>query len=447
MSKNRLNLNFQLESAADRAEYVNTYMAALPFEPSAAELETISNYILWGKTDSGKNLQQEKVIELKKWTADPVESLEGLLEQPGFLEANLRKPNEPQTRIPRTVFNRTKVLEAAPEHLKSVYEDLFRRIDTIELTLNYYELFTGKRKLPPRENLLNKFTEQEQIALNERALKLTQFKYLKMKHLLVELRSEQYTYYDMHNDKVQPHIESQEPIYMEEQLRIGEDVSVLPVGLNDESGLASKIFVLPYPEPGKMTEEEQWALTHRLWDKPRKLIIDFTNEAHVLNLYIQRADLMDASAEDPGQIYGAAGAVVNTLIYYEECANLTPLQKDLLELKLRKVSNLNIAAMLNEKYNKSYNENYISTIYRQKIIPQITGAAKAHREILENLFFPENFKRCRDCGRMILMSPRYFMRQAKAPDGYAPRCKECDKIRRAKRDETNRQIAEKHNKT
>jgi len=94
------------------------------------------------------------------------------------------------------------------------------------------------------------------------------------------------------------------------------------------------------------------------------MVIDFTNDAHVLNLYIQRADLMDASAEDPGQIYGAAGAVVKTLIYYEECANLTPLQKDLLELKLRKVSNLNIAAMLNEKYNKSYNENYISTIYR-----------------------------------------------------------------------------------
>lgn len=100
-------------------------------------------------------------------------------------------------------------------------------------------------------------------------------------------------------------------------MRIGEDVSVLPVGLKDESGLASKIFVLPYPEPGKMTEEEQWGLTHRLWDKPRKMVIDFTNDAHVLNLYIQRADLMDASAEDPGQIYGAAGAVVDTLIYYE----------------------------------------------------------------------------------------------------------------------------------
>ena len=437
MARNRLNLNFQLESAVDRAAYVQDYMAALPFEPSAEELETISNYILWGKSASGKNAQQEKYVELKKWTSDPVESLEGLLEQPGFLEANLRRPSDPQTRIPRTVFNRAKVLQTAPAHLIQIYEELFRQIDTIELTLNYYELFTGKRKLPPRDNLIKRFSEEEQIRLNERALELTQFKYLKLKHLLVELRSEQYTYYDMHNNKVYPHVESQEPIYMEEQIRIGEDVSVFPVGLNDGSELAAKIFTLPFPQPGDFNEEELWGVTHRLWEKPKKMTIDFTNEAHILNLYIQRADLLDAQTEDPAQIYGAAAGVVDTLIYYEQCAQLSPLQKDLLEMKLHKVPNFDIAADLNARYGKSYNENYISTIYRQKIIPQITSAAKAHREILENIFFPENFKRCRDCGRMILMSPRYFMRQSKAPDGYAPRCKVCDKARRAKKNEAN----------
>lgn len=447
MPKNRLNLNFQLEAAVDRAAYVQEYMAALPFEPSAEELETISNYILWGKGANGKNAQQEKYVELKKWTSDPVESLEGLLEQPGFLEANLRRPSDPQTRIPRTVFNRAKVLESAPPHLIQIYEELFRQIDTIELTLNYYELFTGKRKLPPRESLLSRFAEEEQIRLNEKALELTQFKYLKLKHLLVELRSEQYTYYDMHNNRVYPHVESQEPLYTEEQIRIGEDVSVFPAGLNDGSALAEKIFALPYPQPGQLSEEEQWGLTHRLWDKPKKMVIDFTDDNHVLNLYIQRADLLDAQTEDPAQIYGAAAGVINTLVYYEQCADLSPLQKDLLEMKLKKVSNINIADYLNSTYGKSYNENYISTIYRQKIIPQITSAAKAHREILENIFFPENFKRCKDCGRMVLMSPRYFMRQAKAPDGYAPRCKVCDKIRRAKRDEANRQIAEKHNQS
>lgn len=43
-----------------------------------------------------------------------------------------------------------------------------------------------------------------------------------------------------------------------------------------------------------MSEEELWGLTHKLWDKPRRMVIDFTNDEHVLNLYIQRADLMDA---------------------------------------------------------------------------------------------------------------------------------------------------------
>ena len=57
MAKNRLNLNFQLESAADRNAFVVDYLATLPFTPTADELETISNYILWGKTDKGTNAQ------------------------------------------------------------------------------------------------------------------------------------------------------------------------------------------------------------------------------------------------------------------------------------------------------------------------------------------------------------------------------------------------------
>jgi len=54
----------------------------------------------------------------------------------------------------------------------------------------------------------------------------------------------------MHNNRVYPHVESQEPLYTEEQIRIGEDVSVFPAGLNDGSALAEKIFALPYPQPG-----------------------------------------------------------------------------------------------------------------------------------------------------------------------------------------------------
>ena len=55
MAKNRLDLNFQLESAADRAQFINDYLAQLDFEPNEYELETIANYILWGKNAKGQN--------------------------------------------------------------------------------------------------------------------------------------------------------------------------------------------------------------------------------------------------------------------------------------------------------------------------------------------------------------------------------------------------------
>lgn len=57
MPKNRLQLNFQLESAADRAAFVQEYLSTIDFEPNEYELETISNYILWGKNDKGLNSQ------------------------------------------------------------------------------------------------------------------------------------------------------------------------------------------------------------------------------------------------------------------------------------------------------------------------------------------------------------------------------------------------------
>lgn len=69
-------------------------------------------------------------------------------------------------------------------------ERLWRQIDELDLTLNYYELLTGKRKNPPRDTLLAVFTPEEQQMLLDRAQSLKQYSYLKNRHLLVELRRE-----------------------------------------------------------------------------------------------------------------------------------------------------------------------------------------------------------------------------------------------------------------
>ena len=433
MPKNRLKLNFDLESAEDRTQFVNGYLPTLDFTLSEHEIETISNYILWGKDARGKNAQQDGEIELKKWASTPVESLEALAETPGFQETSVRPLSEPPARIQRITFSRTRALQEAPEHLKPVFEDLFRQIDELELELNYYELWTGKRKLPPREKLEQVFTEEERVHLNEAALRLSQYKYLKLRHLLVELRTQQYTYYDTYKSQILPHPGAKEPILQPENIYIGEDISIYPIGLKDESPLSNKLFnAAREPAPSDFTESELKEISKRLWAEQTRIFIDFTNPTHVLQLYLMRADLSDQGLEDPHNIYGSAARLIQTLEYYEIRANLSPLQKDLLELKLRNVPNLEIAKQINQTYNKSYNENYISTIFHQKVIPSIAAAAQTHREILENIFYPENFKRCRDCGRVLLMNSNNFVKQKKSSDGFSPRCKQCEKIKRSK---------------
>jgi len=55
---------------------------------------------------------------------------------------------------------------------------------------------------------------------------------------------------------------------------------------------------------------------------------------------------------------------VRTLRYYETRAKLNEVQRDVLKLKIKGTSNMRIADIINEKYGTSYNDNYISTIYR-----------------------------------------------------------------------------------
>ena len=357
------------------------------------------------------------------------------MELPGFNERSLKPLAAPQPRIPRVVFDRAKALESAPDWLRPFYEDLFREIDTLELMINYYDLWTGKRKLPPRASLLHRFSAAEQQELNERALKLSQFKYLKLKHLLVDLRNEQYAFHDVHCGRVFSRAQSEDSITSAgDALRLDEDVQVLPLGLiNHSNSLSLKLF--DNPLPGQFSDEELRQISDIVWGAEqvdRGMVFDFREPAHIWNAYMLKEDLQDEAGEDPSQVYGAAAAIVETLEYYEQRADLSELQNDVLQMKLAKKQNYEIAMYLNQKYGKSYNENYISTIFHQKVLSQIAAAAQEHYDIVSNLFFPENFKRCKDCGELLLLNSNNFVRQKKSKDGFAPRCKRCERKKRSK---------------
>ena len=102
-------------------------------------------------------------------------------------------------------------------------------------------------------------------------------------------------------------------------------------------------------------------------------------------------------------------------------------------MKAKKYKNQESAEYINKKYSKTYTANYISTIFRQKVIGRICDTAAYHIKLMENVFFEENFKKCNCCGKWYLIDSNNFVRKANSSDGFASKCKICDKKDRQRR--------------
>ena len=103
---NRLHLDFSISRTSDRKDFVDEYVQRPEFIRAPLtedELETIANYILWGKDEDGLNVTQRGEIQIetrnKTWQRDDTESLDAMMESPTFNEASLRRPTEARTRI------------------------------------------------------------------------------------------------------------------------------------------------------------------------------------------------------------------------------------------------------------------------------------------------------------------------------------------------------------
>ena len=438
---NRLHLDFSIQSTDGRRDFVNEYVTQPQFQRvplTSDELETIANYILWGKDPDGLNVTQRGEIQIetrnKTWQRDDTESLDALMESPTFSEASLRRPTEARTRIAREVFDRKRTLSECPSHLIPVFEDLFKRIDTIELMLNFYEFAHGKRKEPPRAALLKRFTQEELTNAETTASKWNQFKYLKQRHLIVELRREQFTLRDTYIEKhmrhtpIEPEIDPVDPDFDAE-------IPVFPLGLK-----TGPIGALLFKEerdlnPSTYNESDLQKVLQFYWSKKSEsrpvIFFDFGNLEHIYELFGQLNELEESIGALP--VNSNLSKLLDTLKYYIEMTDLTEAQCEILDLKINKTKNQNIADIINKKYDKSYTANYISTIFRQKIIPRINETAEFHAKIIENLSFPENFKKCTGCGKVLLIDPDKFVRKSRSKDGFSTRCKICDRNDRQKK--------------
>lgn len=446
---NRLQLDFKLVTMDERAAFLNEYLQQPQFmkkPPTEDELETMGNYLLWGKDPvTGLNAKQAGIvdIETKHGTWDKnsnTESLEGLMESPTFNEASLQTYSAVPIKIKREVFSRKEALALCPDYLRPTFVELFAQIDELELMINYYELRHGKRKEPPREQLLTKFSSERQATLNEETAHWNQYHYLKMRHQLVELRREQYVLRDAFKqpvvvgDGTQSLVTAGDPSFDNE-------IEVLPLGTKNTTYAAGLIFrEWASMCPKNYQEEELEKISDFYWQKKKytpssqQMFVDFREAEHVSKIFALFFEL-DAAA-DSAEAESTLPALMQTLLFYVEQAELTELQQEILDLKLKKVKNVDIAHTINKKWGKSYTPNYISTIFRQRIIPKINDAAKYHEKIVSNLFFEEEFKTCTGCGRTYLRDADNFTRKARSKDGFTSRCKCCEK--EARQDKKNK---------
>lgn len=434
---NRLKLNFSLESAKERVDFVNEYIKQFT-DLTPSEALTIEEYILWGKDENGVAVGAGMGLETKWSKPKEAESLDAVLENPALANAQLYSLNDAVVlKKTRDVFSRKEAREKAPDFLVDTFEKLWQTIDELELEINFYEERIGKRKNPPRKELVERFNEEDVEKIYNRSQKLNQYKYLKLRHRLKELRTEQFTI----RDSYKPTFNITQSIYMpkDKSFVFDYDLEILPLGVK-EGQVGDLIFDLNF-DPAALTEEQLWAISDLIWkkkeiDKDVK-IFDFRDLEMVYQLYLFKEDLDDRveQIQYDHVVENNLDKLLDTLTFYEKIADLSDIQREILFLKEKKKKNTDIADYINKKYKKSYTANYISTIFKQKIIVRINEAVKLHQDTIENCFFEENFKKCNSCGRILLLDGRNWVKKTRSKDGFQNRCKRCEHEARKKKKE------------
>lgn len=466
--KSTLSLDWTLETAVERTDFLETYLANRTVPLSESDLEMCGNYLLWGRGSNGLNAEQEGYVQLERrnstWAssanARQVSSIEELTENPTFDEAQFHSLADTTYKTPKPNFSREECLRKAPPEFIPMLRDLFGRIDRVELSIGFYDRAHGKRKTDLPERLTRKFSPEELFDLEERALSWTNGQYLKKKHLLVELRREQYTIKDSFSNSLMARptnkfVEEVSPTFCGPE-SAEDGFLVLPIGLSDsarqmqgknksvnwflefeelaakkddpayqtqarklESRLIERGICQPHKTSKKTQESQKSAMPFGF------LTIDFRNPAHICRLL----DSQKLLITDP-----SLSRVRDTLDFYMRQANLTPIQQKVLELKLAGKQNMDIKEIVNKEFDRSYQANYISTIYRQYVAPAIADAATRHLEIVRAIAEgPERFKYCSVCGRLLVESETYFIHKSRAKSGFSARCKQCDHDYRQRR--------------
>lgn len=383
-----IKLDFSIPTSKERMEFIKKYMDDT-CRYTKKELETISNYILYGKDEDGTSIVDRKEIQIKpkhnSYTKRNIESLDSLLESPTFKEEQLSL-NPIKYRNPKPTIDHQKDADIPG------MRDLWGSIEEMDKSLQ----------------------KAKELKDNNKVYELT--------HALIEMRRQQYTLKEIFNPTICKYKTGVQPTFYENDDFIDWDE------LNGNYSIAPLGLITSNPKRFYNARELQEKDYH--YNEKATYIIDFRNENHIYWLYEFREEIETEAERNSLYILGD---LLKTLDFYAEAANLSEKQKLIIELKTRKIPNAKIAEIINKKFGTNHCENYISTLYKQQICRRIAEACRQHYDEYMCREIPTAWKKCSKCGEWKLVNNNNFAKRAKSADGFASICKSCDKIKRGEK--------------
>ena len=416
--KKKYSLDFSIERDSDRLKAVEEILDTLNTDPTATELEQMASYILYGKDENGQNaiqrnetIDKDKRYKSYKTKDDKVQSLDEMMEAPGFDEQQVRSAYKRDSyTVPRPTISRPKFDKNTGEMIDPGDSDVPGMQEQWEIIDRWQHMLdVAQGKVPPREG--------DTIISDS-------YRIYQLKHNLIDIRKHQYYL----KDSYKPTIHFQNLDHPKTQFYdwCGDSFYWIPYDTwkqRVDRSYTSRIShnIKDYETRGKDNNlEVKWVVCEHTfdWEDP-KHVRALLNNYHTL--YENLHDKLDT--------YG------RTLLWdfdrYVTFCGFSEMRLFFIELRKAGLSYEDILEEMRAEYAMEYSPNYLVSIISTEIPNRIAKVAKMLR--LEHDTPDDQKKKCIHCEKVYPADPLFFSRNNSHKDGLSNTCKQCDRESRIKR--------------
>lgn len=415
-------LDLTIYSAKDRCEAVTKILDSIPYFPGSYELESLSNYILYGRDEETalSSVDRREIIPTKRFNSyrrkdDKQVSIEAMrgsnTEDDGLakkidaaahpLSRNIYKKVLPQINRP-TYDEAGNLLDPGDSDIPGMVE-LWERIDNMQ---RRFDMYCGK--IPPTLEIRSNPASTYQLYL--------------MRHTLYDIRRNQYWLKDSYKPRVLMHsFPHSEPHTIDYSVDGG-------LWLEPEEWCERKRHPKPYDEPQPTIEEVPrrqrpdgtelwyWVTSHHN--------IDLKNPFHIYQVLRHYKRLLLGNYE---KLNSGVRALLWDIERLVEESNFTELEQYVLEELVAGHSYFMIFSSLQADLNVTKSPGQITKLCRT-IIPQKLAATAARLED-ESDFKTGKIPglQCTKCGQTLPRTTTFFARSNAKQTGFCSRCKKCQK--------------------